>query len=164
MKKTIFFLITLIFVTGCETKVTGILHQSEDQIKILQHTKRAQIINALDTVALINVTYLNPTLKDTNKEKDKYDIFIVGVYNNNDLKGYEKGGIHNPNYLLTMNNSNYEKAKKADVKKMQLSTYPFYNAWMKYYVVYFPKSDKSNLTIAYKNKTLGETKLTFNQK
>jgi len=161
MKKKIFFLITLLFITGCETKVTAVLHQSPKQITIMKNTQRGQIVNSLDTVAMINATYLNPTLKPNNKEAKKYEIFLVGVYNSTDIKGYDKGGIHNPNYNLTMNKSNYEFAKKADVKTMQLSTYPFYNQWMKYYLVYFPKIDSNEMNLTYTNKEFGSTSLTF---
>jgi hypothetical protein len=161
MKKILFFLIALLLITGCETKVINVLHQNETQITLMKNTQRGQIINALDTIAMINATYLNSILKPDNKEAKKYEIFVVGVYNNNDIKGYEKGGIHNPNYSLTLNNSNYEKAKKADIAKMQISNYPFYNQWMKYYVVYFPKVDSNIMKLTYENKTFGKTTLTF---
>jgi hypothetical protein len=161
MKKALFFLITLFLITGCETKVAGVLHQSDTQITVMKNTQRGQIINSFDTIAMINATYLNPILKPDDKEAQKYEIFIVGVYNNDDIKGYEKGGIHNPNYSLTMNGSNYEKSVKADTVKMQLTTYPFYNPWMKYYLVYFPKVDSNIMKLTYSNKVFGKTTLTF---
>jgi len=161
MKKILFFLITLFLITGCETKVTSVLHQSDTQITIMKNTQRGQIINSLDTIAIINATYLNPIMKPDNQDAKKYEIFVVGVFNSNDIKNYEKGGIHNPNYTLTMNNSNYEKSKKANVEKMQLANYPFYNTWMKYYIVYFPKVESNTMTLIYANKTFGKTTLTF---
>ena len=161
MKKRLLCLATLLILTGCETKVTAVLHQSPTQITIMKNTQRGQIVNSLDTVAMINATYLNPTLKENDKEAKKYEIFLVGVYNSDDIKGYKKGGIHNSNYTLTMNKSNYEFAKKADVKKMQLTTYPFYNQWMKYYLVYFPKVDSDVMKLTYTNQKFGSTTLTF---
>jgi len=161
MKKLIFFIITLLFITGCETKVTNLLKQNETQLTLMQNTQRGQIINALNTVAIINATYLNPILKD--KESKKYEVFLIGVYNSEDFKDYNKGGIFNPNYKLTLNGSNFEKAKKANLIKMQLKEYPFYNAWMKYYIVYFPKTDSKTLKLTYTNKLLGSTTLTFNK-
>jgi hypothetical protein len=160
-KKILFFLITLFLITGCETKVTGVLHKNDTQITIIRNTQRGQIVNSLDTIAMINATYLNPVLQANNKDVKKYEIFVVGVYNTNDAKAYDKSGIHNPNYSITMNNSNYEKAEKADAIKLQLQTYPFYNPWMKYYVVYFPKTDNNILTLTYTNKLFGKTTLTF---
>jgi len=161
MKKRLLCLATLFILTGCETKVTAVLHQSPTQITIMKNTQRGQIVNSLDTIAMINATYLNPTLKPDNKEAKKYEIFVVGVYNSDDIRGYKKGGIHNPNYTLTMNNSNYEFAKKADVKKMQLFAYPFFNKWMKYYIVYFPKVDTNTMELNYTNKEFGSAILTF---
>jgi len=161
MKKLIFFIITLLFITGCETKVTDLLKQNETQIILMQNTQRGQIINALNTVAIINATYLNPILKD--KDSKKYEVFLIGVYNSEDFKDYNKGGIFNPNYTLTLNNSNFERAKKANLIKMQLKEYPFYNAWMKYYIVYFPKTDSTTLKLKYTNKLLGSATLIFNK-
>jgi len=161
MKKLIFFIITLLFITGCETKVTDLLKQNETQIILMQNTQRGQIINALNTVAIINATYLNPILKD--KDSKKYEVFLIGVYNSEDFKDYNKGGIFNPNYTLTLNNSNFERAKKANLIKMQLKEYPFYNAWMKYYIVYFPKTDSTTLKLKYTNKLLGSVTLIFNK-
>ena len=161
MKKLIFFIITLLFITGCETKVTNLLKQNETQLILMQNTQRGQIINALNTVAIINATYLNPILKD--KESKKYEVFLIGVYNSEDFKDYNKGGIFNPKYKLTLNGSNFEKAKKANLIKMQLKEYPFYNAWMKYYIVYFPKTDSKTLKLTYTNKLLGSTTLIFNK-
>ncbi|RUM55837.1 MAG: hypothetical protein DSY40_03290 [Nautilia sp.] len=160
-KKLLFLIIALFLITGCETKITNLLKTNNKQITIMENTQRGQIINALDTIALINATYLNPTLNENNLTAKKYEIFLVGVYNSNDPKSYEKGGIHNPNYQLTLNDSNYERAEKANPIKMQLETYPFYNAWMKYYIVYFPKTDSDKLVLEYKNKEFGATKLIF---
>ena len=50
-----------------------------------------------------------------------------------------------------MNGMKYTKAIKADVKKLNLPKYPFYNKWMKYYKVYFPKTDSDTLKITYSN-------------
>jgi len=148
--KKIFLLILTIFFIGCSSKVADIFHKDTKYITLTQYTQRGQLVNSLDTIALINATYINPILKESNTTKN-YEIFIIGVYNDNDYKGYEKGGIFNKNYKLTMNDMNFTKATKADIKKLNLTTYPFYNKWMKYYKVYFPKTKESKLKIKYTN-------------
>ena len=150
MKKIILILLTIFFI-GCSSKVSEIFHQDDKYITLTQYTKRGQLVKSLETVALINATYLNPILGENNETKNN-EIFIIGVYNSDDYKGYEKGGIHNPNYILTMNDENYTKALKADKIKLNIKNYPFYNKWMKYYKVYFPKTDSNILTITYFNK------------
>ena len=147
--KKILLVIMLLF-AGCSSKVSDIFKKDDKYITLTQYTQRGQITRSLETIALINATYLNPILGENNKTK-KYEIFIIGVYNSNDYKGYEKGGIHNPHYKLTMNDMNYTKAIKADEKKLNLADYPFYNKWMKYYEVYFPKTDAKILKITYSN-------------
>ena len=149
MKKIILALITLFFI-GCSSKVSEVFKKDDKYITLTQYTKRGQLVKSLETIALINATYLNHILPENNETKNS-EIFIIGVYNSNDYKGYEKGGIHNPNYTLTMNDMNYTKAIKADKVKLSITNYPFYNKWMKYYKVYFPKTTSSTLNIKYTN-------------
>ena len=146
--KKLLLVIMLLFI-GCSEKMS-VLQKDEKYNTLTQYTQRGQITRSLETIALINATYLNPILKDNNETRNN-EIFIIGVYNSNDYKGYEKGGIHNPHYKLTMNGMKYTKAVKADVKKLDLTKYPFYNKWMKYYKVYFPKTNDYTLKITYSN-------------
>lgn len=148
--KKIFLAIFIIFFTGCSTKVSQVFQKDNKYITLTQYTKRAQMVKSLETIALINATYLNPILGENNETKNN-EIFIIGVYNSNDYKGYEKGGLFNPNYHLTLNDQNFTKAIKADKIKLNLADYPFYNKWMKYYKVYFPETNSSTLTIKYTN-------------
>ena len=149
MKKIAMFLM-VILLSGCASKVSTIFQKDTTYVKLTQYTKRGQIIKSLETKALINATYINPIL-DNNKTKNN-EIFIIGVYNSTDYKGYEKGGIFNPDYHLTMNGLNFTKAIKADKVKLNLPNYPFYNKWMKYYEVYFPKVNSNTLNIKYSSK------------
>jgi hypothetical protein len=153
MKKLLFAIIMIFFVS-CSDKVNEVFKKDTHYITLTQYTKRGEIVNSLETIALINVTYLNHILKDNNETKNN-EIFIIGVYNSNDYKKYDEGGLFNPNFTLTMNGFNFTKAVKADIVKLNITDYPFYNKWMKYYKVYFPKTDKKTLTIKYSEKTKG---------
>jgi len=147
--KKILLVIMLLFL-GCRDNIS-VLQKDEKYTTLTQYTQRGQITKSFETIALINATYLNPILKENNETKNN-EIFIIGVYNSNDYKKYEKGGIYNPHYILTMNDMNFTKASKADIKKLNLENYPFYNKWMKYYKVYFPHTENKILKIFYKNK------------
>jgi len=160
MKKIAMFLMVILF-TGCSSKVSTIFQKDTTYVKLTQYTKRGQIVKSFETDALINATYINPILD--NNETQNNEIFIIGVYNSDDYKGYEKGGIFNPNYHLTMNDLNFTKAVKADKVKLNLTDYPFYNKWMKYYEVYFPKVDSNTLNIKYSSKE-GSVTLSINKK
>jgi len=150
MKKIILAILVLFFV-GCSNKVSEVFQKDDKYITLTQCTQRGQIIKSFETIALINATYLNPILK--NNETQKNEVFIIGVYNENDYKGYKKGGVFNNHYQLTMNGLKFTKAIKADNKTLNLKSYPFYNKWMKYYKVYFPKTDLGidKLKITYTN-------------
>ena len=158
MKKILLAIFAIFLFTGCNSKVSDVLQKDNRYITLTQYTQRGQIVKSLETVALINATYLNHILGDNNETKNN-EIFIIGVYNSNDYRGYKKGGIFNNHYTLTMNGMKFTKAKKADDKKLNIENYPFYNKWMKYYEVYFPHTDSDTLTIVYSNKTEGNTTL-----
>ena len=155
MKKTLFLILFILF-TGCSTKVSEVFHKDDKYITLTQYTTRGQMVQSFETIALMNATYLNPILKENNETKNN-EIFIIGVYNSDDYKGYEKGGLFNPNYTLTMNDMNFTKAIKADKVKLNLINYPFYNKWMKYYKVYFPETNSSTLVLKYSNKDMNTT-------
>ena len=158
MKKTIFISISIILLllTGCTTKLNEIFKKDKTYIKLTQYTKRGAIIKSLETDSLINATYINNILSENNDTKN-FDIFIIGVYNSNDYKSYKQGGINNPDYNLTLNNQPYVKAIKANIIK--LKEYPFYNKWMKYYKVFFKKTDNDPLIIKYTHKNIGSVTL-----
>jgi len=158
MKKILFTIFALFLFTGCTTKINEIFAKDKTYIKLTQYTQRGAIIKSLETDSLINATYLNPILSENNETKN-FDIFIIGVYNANDYRGYEKGGINNPDYNLTLNDQPFIKATKADIIKLNLKEYPFYNNWMKYYKVYFNKTTSSILTLKYTHKNIGSTTL-----
>ena len=149
MKKILLGLIAIFFI-GCSSKVSEIFHKDNRYITLSEYTQRGQLIKSLDTIALINATYINPILGDNNITQNN-EVFIIGVYNSDDYKGYKQGGIFNKHYRLTMNDTNFTKATKANIKNLDLTSYPFYNKWMKYYKVYFPKSNSNKLIIKYTN-------------
>jgi len=149
MKKILLSFLVLFFV-GCTSKVSEVFKKDDKYVTLMQYTKRGQLVKSLDTIALINVTYLNPILEENNETKNN-EIFIIGVYNSNDYKKPKEGGVFNPHYKLTMNDLNFTKAEVADKIKLNLTDYPFYNKWMKYYKVYFPKVEDNTMKIKYQN-------------
>jgi hypothetical protein len=156
IKRVLIFLLVILF-SGCNTKVNEVFNKDTKYITLMQYTKRAEIVNSLETIAIINITYLNPIIKKSSDDVIDSEIFIVGVYNSNDYKGHKKGGLNNPNYTLTMNDINFTKASKVDLVKLNIKNYPFYNKWMKYYKVYFPKSQTSLMRLKYTNTLLNKS-------
>jgi hypothetical protein len=125
---------------GCgHVNVDNIFQQDTKYIELSKFTRRGDIVNSLETVALINATYLNPI-----SHNDKYEVFIVGVYNNYQNNGQ---GIFNKAYHLTLNNQPFIKA--TPLTTSDIKDYPFYNKWMKYYKVYFKHTDKHTLQLKY---------------
>ena len=58
MKKLLFAIIMIFFVS-CSDKVNEVFKKDTHYITLTQYTKRGEIVNSLETIALINVTYLN---------------------------------------------------------------------------------------------------------
>ena len=145
--KKILFVIILLF-TGCSIK--NALKQDPLYNKTLTYTQRGQIINSLETKALIDAVYLNPIYKN----KFKNPTFLIGVYNN------FKNSINNAEYNLTLNNKSPIKISKQIPSFIIYKNYPFYNEWMQYYIVEFNKTSKPYI-LEYKSKYYGKVKFTF---
>ena len=149
MKKLIFLILTAVFfINGCALKYA--LKQDPVYEKTLKYTQRGQIINSLETKALIDVVYLNPLYQ----EKFKNPTFLVGVYNDFD------NTLINNEFNLTLNKKAPIEINTTIPAFIPYKYFPFYNNWMKYYIVKFPKTSKP-YTLEYKSKHFGEVKFIF---
>ncbi len=149
MKRVFFFLITLgIIFNGCAIK--NAFHKDSLYEKTLKYTQRGQIVNSLETKALIDAVYLNPLFPD----KFQNTAFLVGVYNDFD------NTLQNREFNLTLNGLKPLKISSEIPKFIPYKFYPFYNSWMSYYLVEFNQTNKP-YNLIYKSKHWGEVKLTF---
>ena len=145
--RNILLIIMLLF-TGCSIK--NAFKQDPLYEKALTHTQRGQIINSLETKALIDVVYLNPLYKN----KFENPTFLVGVYNefNNSL--------NNEEFTLTLNGEKPIKISSSIPEYILYKNFPFYNSWMKYYIVEYNQTD-TPLKLIYKSIHWGEADFTF---
>jgi len=149
MKKIFFILsIIMIFFSGCAIKQA--LNQDPLYEKTLKYTKRGQIVNSLETKALIDAVYLNPLYPG----KFEKPTFLIGVYNNFGNK------LINSEYNLTLNSKTPIEINSTIPNFIPYKNFPFYNTWMKYYLVKFPNVNKPYI-LEYKSKYWGEVKFTF---
>jgi len=149
MKRALFFLIALAAIfNGCAVKDAfkkDILYE-----KTLKYTQRGQVVNSLETKALIDAVYLNPLFPD----KFQNTAFLVGVYNDFD------NTLQNSEFNLTLNGQKPLKISNNVPNFIPYKFYPFYNSWMEYYLVEFNQTSKP-LNLIYKSRHWGEAKLTF---
>jgi len=147
MKKLAFLLPILLFLTACSVKTAF----KKDPLyeKTLMYTQRGQIINSLETKALIDAVYLNPLYQD----KFEKPTFLIGVYNdfNNTL--------NNEEFNLTINNQPPSEINSTIPSFVLYKKFPFYNTWMKYYIV--ETNTSKPFKIIYKSKHWGEVNLSF---
>jgi hypothetical protein len=146
--KKILFIIMIIFLSGCSIK-SAFKHDPFYE-KTLKYTQRSQILNSLETKALIDAVYLN----DLYKDKFKNPTFLIGVYNNFDNK------LVNNEFSIYLNGQKPIKISKKIPQFILYENFPFYNSWMRYYIVEFPKTNKP-FVLEYKSKHWGEAKLIF---
>jgi hypothetical protein len=146
--KKILFIIMIIFLSGCSIK-SAFKHDPFYE-KTLKYTQRSQIINSLETKALIDAVYLN----DLYKNKFENPTFLVGVYNNFDNQ------LVNNEFSIYLNGKKPIKISKKISEFIAYKNFPFYNSWMRYYIVEFPKANKP-FVLEYKSKHWGKTKLIF---
>jgi hypothetical protein len=147
MKKKFFFIALLLIsvFSGCSLK--SAFHQDPLYVKTLKYTQRCQILNSLETKALIDVVYLNPIYKRLKKPT-----FLIGVYNNFDNK------LNNVEFKLLINSKPVKYTTNIP-KYILYKNFPFYNSWMSYYLVTTDTS--APFTVVYESKHWGECKTTF---
>ena len=145
MKK--FLLIILIF-TGCSIK-TAIKHDPLYE-KTLTYTQRGQIINSLETKAMLDAVYLNPLYPT----KFNTPTFLIGIYSEID------NSLNNSEFTLILNNQKPFKISKEIPRFIIYKNFPFYNKWMNYYIVEFNNTQKP-YNLIYKSKHWGEVKFIF---
>jgi hypothetical protein len=145
--RKILFLVTLFFLTACSVKTAF----KKDPLyeKTLLYTQRGQIINSLETKALIDVVYLNPLYEN----KFKNATFLVGVYNdfNNTLINQE--------FNITINSKKPDKISENIPSFILYKEFPFYNNWMKYYII--ETNSSSPYIITYSSKHWGDVNFSF---
>jgi hypothetical protein len=138
----------MLFFTGCSIK--SALNQDPVYENALTHTQRGQIINSLETKALIDAVYLNPLYKN----KFKNPTFLIGIYN--DINNT----VNNQEFTLTLNGQKPVKISSEIPSFVLYKNYPFYNEWMHYYIVEF-NTTKHPLNLQYKSRHWGDVNLTF---
>ena len=149
MKKLFVFLVILNFIiSGCSVK--KFITKDPLYEKTLKYTQRGQIINSLETRALIDAIYLNPLYP----KKFQNPTFLIGVYNDFDNE------LINNEFNLSLNNTPPAKISTKIPDFIPYKFYPFYNEWMKYYLVEFNQTNPPYKLI-YKSRHWGEVDFTF---
>lgn len=146
--KKIFLIILTVFFSGCG--IQSALKHDPFYEKTLKYTQRSQILNSLETKALIDAIYLN----DLYKNKFKNPTFLIGIYNDFD------NTLTNQEFSIYLNSKKPIKISKKIPSFILYKQFPFYNSWMTYYLVEFPKTKKPYV-LEYKSKNWGEVKITF---
>jgi hypothetical protein len=146
--KKIFLIILTVFFSGCG--IQSALKHDPFYEKTLKYTQRSQILNSLETKALIDAIYLN----DLYKNKFNNPTFLIGVYND------FGNTLINKEFSIYLNSKKPLKISKNIPNFILYKQFPFYNSWMTYYLVEFPKTNKPYV-LEYKSKHWGEVKITF---
>jgi len=149
MKRLLFLtVITSILFNGCAIKTA--LQTDPIYEKTLKYTRRGQIVNSLETKALIDAIDLN----DLYPKKFQNPTFLVGIYNN------QNNALENKEFSIFLNGQKPLNISTKIPNFIPYKNYPFYNGWMTYYIVTFPATSKP-YTLTYKSIHWGETKFIF---
>lgn len=161
MKRTAYLgLIAFVF-AGCTNNSALELFKKDELFeKALIYTKKGDVINSLETKAIVNATYLNP-VDDEFKSKTK-ESFIVGIYIVDDEIKEDKKYIKNPSYKITLNDKNATDINEINSTHKMYSHIPVKNTWAKYYCINFDKNESAKiLKLKYSHKTFGNVVLKF---
>lgn len=160
MKKLIGLLV-LIFLSGCASHQTLEAFKKDDLFeKAVLVTQKSDIINSLETKAIINATYLNTI--DKSFSSDKVERFIIGIYITDDEKNESLRFLNNPNYKLLMNGKAPISTKLLTQEHKMYGKIPLHNNWAKYYEVEFEKTPKVyKLELEFSHANFGAAKINF---
>lgn len=156
MRKYVLIFMSIFFVGCAFEKNYGIFEKDTTYKKAIKQTRKGDIINSLETKALIIATHLNPTLEEY--QSDTNESFFVGIYTN---ISKENRALDDRDFSLNMNNTKYlsiVELKENDPLKAKM---PNINEWFRYYVITFQKSKEENLELNFAHKDFGKTQLHF---
>lgn len=153
-KKHLLIYCILFFVfAGCSGKKEEVYVTDNKIYSVaLQHTKKIDIVESLETKAIFTVTYLNfinESLDDDNHN------FLIGVYIPN--KHFENDKIK---YSILYNGLELE-LKNLDENHMMFGNIPLENKWAEYYLTYVPKDNQNSLVLELEAEGLGNTIVTL---
>ncbi len=149
MKKLLFLIISaMILFNGCALKTA--LKKDPLYEKTLKYTRRGQIVNSLETKALIDAINLN----DLYPKKFQNPTFLIGIYNN------QNNALENKEFSILLDSKKPLKTTTIIPGFIPYKNFPFYNTWMTYYIVTFPQTDKP-YKLTYKSVHWGEVNFTF---
>ena len=154
--KVIFFIFSLILITGCSIKTAFIEPDTVAQ-KALAWTKKGEIYNSLEIKASMIATYLNPL----NKKYKNGEYFFISIYIDNDFDEPKKYGLNNKNYLLILNGLKPIYKKELDRDSELAKMMPFNNEWGHLYLVKFPKQKGKELKLELINEDYGVATIKF---
>ena len=156
-------ILTLVFFalflgSGCALK-NGFFAPDMVEEKALSFTQKAQIYNSMEMKASLVATYLNPLLKTYGSDERVY--FMMSIFIDDDFKDFNKQGLFNPDYTITLNGQNPISIKPLDKDDMLLKIAPVKNVWSHYYLVTFHKPKTDKMELLFKSQRYGASVLTF---
>ena len=146
--------------SGCSSK-SALSVFGEDSLyeRGLEYTLIDDIVNSLETKAIINATYLNATNIDN--WDNEYQNFLIGIYIVHDNEKEENQFLNNKNYHLTLNDKNISKTEVLLSTNILWEHIPVRNPHAKYYITSFQKDKNTSLNLVYKHSSLGMASLSF---
>ena len=149
----LFFL--FLFLVGCSKTAMDMFSEDKMYQKGLEHTQVGDIVQSLETKAIVNATYLNMV---ESKWQNEMDNFLVGLYiANSDNNKF----IENKNFILTLNGKSFEKIEELQISDAIYPHIPLKNPHAKYYMVSFKKDKSETLKLQYTNSSIGGVDLDF---
>ena len=152
--KSILIVLMSFFLVSCSSKsALEYFDKSDVEAKAFQESKKGDYLEKGVPKVILWATYLN----NVDDEKyNKYEQFLVSVYTSNS----EKQNIRDLKYYFKLNDAGsfyIEKINKDnDILKLVSK-----NNWGEYYLIMFPKTEASNVSLELHNETKKLINLSF---
>ncbi len=180
MRNIILSLTVMALLAGCTSKEEKALMEAYEKKKPyhqqLQKTEKTQLYDGLITKALLSATYLNE--QNTDKEYKPDEVFIVGIYIEEDVESEDANNskdsniiedsntseerfFHQEGYSLTLNGTVPKSMQQLEADDPLLKHISFVSEWNYFYLVTFPHTSKKSFKLIFKSELYGSGKLHF---
>jgi hypothetical protein len=134
----------IIFFSSCGSSALITLNKDKTYITKLSYTKKGEIKNYFDTIAIFRATYLNKI-----DSSYKNDTFFIGLYISDDFEDESKKGLNNKNFKLYLDGKEPISIKSVGKDSEIFKSMPNTDRWSNYYIVEFLPTKNKTITLLH---------------
>ncbi len=159
MKLLSLLTLVLFLFSGCsKTTAFDFFKMDKNYEKAISNLQSGTIAKSFETEAILSSVYLNEVYPD---EYSNGEYFFLALYLSDDKRLFFKSGLNDPDYKLTLNNTNFIDGKELKSDHKLRSLMPINNEWNRYYLIKFASQERNDLLLKLQNNDSGKIELHY---